>query len=587
MKYTLHENLSGLHGTVSNLHGFMHRRLDTGFDTKWCGFWVPPKKFLDYYGVRVNGIWLNGETLEATEYGDGLVFHHETGSLSITEHVKFPEGLPGFRLEIHIENNSDDVKAVQVGVELAVDIRDKGQDIGPEGYEIDGGSGRFTVSKDDSRLTVSSDEEFSRAGEEYMKTHYPGEEQRCFVPGNLVFRREVEGLESDTVSIDFSTSDGSFGSIDSVDQELQHDLGRVFGSSIDSMENLIYDRNGKGVIAGHPWFQSYWARDSFWTLMGLIDAGYFQLSQEILENFAEEDVPGKIKLEDGGEDTDRCDTAPLFIVAADKLRRHYKISEKIENAMEDAMSRLELENGIVQHSAEGTWMDTLERKPAVEIQSLWVEAAEIREDEREEELRKGLEEFTDSGRILDSTDGDAETVNTAIPLMFGQLDETAEEQLSRINGEFTSRYGARTRALSDPGYETGGYHTGSTWPLATSWAAAANFRHGNGRHGRNLLEKTAQLLDRDQPGALPELVNSESGELLGCPEQAWSAGMFVHVVDTYLLGIKVHEDHIRIDPVGDVNAERRGKRVRGEKLDLKFEDGDVTVMNDPDLDLRI
>ncbi|MFB6147729.1 MAG: amylo-alpha-1,6-glucosidase, partial [Candidatus Nanohaloarchaea archaeon] len=75
-----------------------------------------------------------------------------------------------------------------------------------------------------------------------------------------------------------STSGGSFDSLESREQELSHEtLGRCFNSAVDSMENLVYDRNGKGVIAGHPWFQDYWARDSFWTLLGLVDAGYFEL----------------------------------------------------------------------------------------------------------------------------------------------------------------------------------------------------------------------------------------------------------------------------------------------------------------------
>jgi len=104
--------------------------------------------------------------------------------------------------------------------------------------------------------------------------------------------------------------------------------------------------------------------------------------------------------------------------------------------------------------------------------------------------------------------------------------------------------------------------------------------------GKELSQKMELFLDRDQPGALPEVADSESGELLGCPEQAWSAGLFIHTVDTYLLGIKVEQDHIEIDPCEGLDAKRFGKRIRGETLDLEIKDGTVNILNNPDLDIR-
>lgn len=588
MKYTLHENLSRFTGVISNMDGFVNRRLDTSFDTKWMGFWTPPKKILDYYAVKVNGIWLNSSTLEATEYGEDIVFYHETSTLTIEERLVMPEGKPGFKLEINIENKSDDVKAVQVGLELGIDIRDKNMDLGPEDYELEQKKGRLTAAANETKLAVSSPEEFSVRGEPYTKIHYPGEKQRCLVPGDLVFRREIKGHSEDSIALDFSTSDASFDSIETFDQELKHEFGRTFQCSIDSVENLVYDRNGKGIIAGHPWFQSYWARDTFWTLLGLIDAGYFELSKQILENFVKKDLPGKINLDGRDESINRSDTEPLFIIAADKLRRHHGISEGIRKTMETAMETLELEDKVVQNTECGTWMDTVERPKAVEIQSLWLEAARICGHEKEEALKEGLQKFWKDGRLLDNLETDSNSINPSVPLMFGQIErEKALEQLEVINGEFSTRYGSRTKALSDPGYNPSGYHEGATWPLVTAWSAAANLEYSNYQHGKNLLEKITQFLDSDQPGALPEIVDSESGELLGCPEQAWSAGLFVHVVDSYLLGIKVKEDYVEIDPAPDISAERRNKRVKGETIDFRVDDGEVKILNDPEIDLRI
>lgn len=586
MKYTLHENLHEYKGISSNLHGFLNRYLDTGFKSKWSGYWSPPYKFLDYYAVKINGLWLDPNSLEATEYGENFIFHHETDSLEITERVETPDSLPGFTLHLEIKNRTDEKKAVHTVLEPGIDIRKVDQDIGPEDYHLEEGKDRLTVSNNHGKLMVTSSD-FEREEGSYIKEHHPGETQRCFIPGHLVFRKEIKAGETKNLKIEFTTSNASFRSIETVEQDLKHSFGRTFKSSIDSMENLIYDKNGLGIIAGHPWFQSYWARDTFWTILGLVDAGYFEVSHEILHNFAEKGVPGKINLDGEDEDLKRSDTLPLFIIAADKLRRHYKISSQIEDAMENAMTELELDGSIVKHSEDGTWMDTIKRDKAVDIQSLWLEAALIMNDNRKEKLEEGLKQFEAKDHIKDELKGGSETINTAVPLMFNQISsEMAEKQLEKINGEFSSRFGARTRSAVDPGYESNGYHTGSTWGLTTGWAAAANLKHGNARQGKNFLQKMELSLDKNQPGALPEVVDSESGDLLGCPEQAWSAGLFVHAVDTYLLGIKVKKDYVEIDPCEGVNAERLGKRIRGEKLDIEIEDGDVKILNDPDLDIR-
>lgn len=589
MKYTLAENFSETSGTVSNLHGFLHCFNDRSFRKKWTGYWVPPYKFLDYYAVKINGVWLDSGTLQCTEYGKEFVFHHELDSHKIKEKVSAPESLPGLKIELEIKNKTEEPKAVRVVLEAGVDIRHKSHDIGPENYELDTGTGRISVSGNGKNMMISSDEDFDLEGESYVKEHFPGEKQRCFVPGDIVLKREVGPHSKDDLEFEFTTSEGSFGSLRDVEQEFRsEELGRTFENCIDSIENLVYDRKGKGLIAGHPWFQSYWARDSFWTLLGMIDAGHFSLAEEILENFTDHGLNPRIFLEGDGDSFPRADTYPLFIITCDKLRRHYGLNEKLEEAVEEASARLEFEGELVEHEPEATWMDTLERSRAVDIQSLWLEAARITGGDRQEELEEGLEKFQESDYMKDHLDEDSpSTINPAVPLLFGQIDkDRAERYLEKINACFSSRYGARTRSMTDPGYESSGYHNGSVWGLTTAWTAAANLRYRNEKQGLNLLEKMTQFLDRNQLGALPEVVDAENGELIGAPEQAWSAGMFIHVVDSYLLGIKVKEDYVEIDPA-DINCERKGKKIRGERLDLKIEDGEVEILNDPDIDIRL
>jgi glycogen debranching enzyme len=592
VRYNLSKNLSERKGVVSNLHGFLNRYLDGGFKTKWSGYWVPPYKYLDYFSFKVNGIWLNKETLQGVEYGEDLIYHHETGSLTIEEHIRAPEKIPGLEVELKIRNKNRERKAVQTVLETGVDIRKKNQDVPNRDYRLEEDENRLNIISGEMNIVMRSEDSFKREGEAYTKEHYPQERQRCFVPGEIVFRKKVPPESQVTINAEFLTSQGSFKSIEERPQELRNqELGRTFNYSIESMENLIYGREGTGIIAGHPWFQEYWARDTFWTLLGLIDAGRFEIAEEILENFADRGLESLIDLETGeGDGKERADTLPLFVIAADKLRRHKGLSEELKASMKEAVAEVSTdEEGIVQHGEDATWMDTLERSPAVDIQALWLEAASLEKNEKREELAEGLEEFKEKEYLEDFLGEEApETINPAVSLMFGQVDEEeAERYLEKINGEFSSMYGARTQAVTDPGYQADGYHNGAVWGLTTGWAAAANLEYGRETEGRNFLEKMTQFIDRNQPGALPELVNAETGDLMGCTEQAWSAGLYVHVVDSYLLGIKVKENKVLIDPVSDFSGKRLGKRVGDEVLDIKFDGGDAEILNEPDTEVKI
>ena len=576
------KNPEGLKGTVSNLNAFLHRDLDTGFSTKWTGIWKPSHKLLDYYSYRVHGIWLDSDNLEAVDYGDKITYYFETGSLHIQEEIEAPEGLAGVKSSLKIENKGNEKKAVQVALEAGIDIREKSKDIPESDYKVERNKSGVKVSRDQ-ELLITSSEDLINNGEAYLKEHFPGEKQKCIVPGEITARIKLEASETSKVEFKFTSGDASSHKVEDQENHLEGTPKRAFEASTQSMENLIYDREGLGIIAGHPWFQSYWARDTFWTLLGLIDAGYFKEAEKVLENFAKRGLPGKINLDTEDEQDCRSDTYPLYIIAADKLDRHHGITPEIEKGMSKAFEKLKVENGIVNHDPEGTWMDTLERPGAVDVQSLWLKAAEIM-GKREEELQKGLEKFKKEEYILDNLgDNPAHTVNPAVPLMFNQLDSG----LSKINAEFSSRFGARTRSVTDPGYDSSGYHTGSTWGLTTCWAAAANFQHGKTVEGLNFMENFSEFIDEGQPGALPEVVDSESGENLGCLEQAWSAGMLVHVIDSHLLGIKVGEDEIAVDPCSGYSGKRLNKRVGDSYLDLKVEDGEAEVLNNPDLEKKV
>jgi len=591
MAYHLRDKFSGKKGTISNLNGFIYRDLDTGFSSKWSGYWKPPYKYIDYIAAKVNGVWLDGNTLAGVDYRNKeLVYYHELESLTVKEIIKTPEELPGFKMELDIENKTEDAKAVLTKIEPGIDIRRRNQDIGSQDYSIETSENHILISNSTSKAVINSEDRFNLKGDSYIKKHYPGEKQKAFIPGQLSFREEIDGLKSESFQISLKTGEASFNDIESPEARISdHEIARLFNSSVSSMRKLVYYEEGLGIIAGHPWFQNFWGRDMFWTLLGFIDAGYFETSHEILENYAEQEgFPTRIK-EDASSDRQGADEPALFVIAADKLRDYWDISEKIEDKMTKAVETIELDSqGVVEHGKDGTWMDTLEREKAVEIQSLNLEAARIIGSDKAEELERGLKEFEGEEYIKDTLEGEEKTINPAIPLMFGHFDgKTSENALEVINAEFSSLYGARTRSMTNPGYHSDGYHTGSVWGLTTGWAAAANLANGKPGQGVNFLKKMTKYLDRNQLGGLPEVVDAESGAILGCGEQAWSAGITVHAIDSYLLGMDVENQILRIDTPGEVSCVRERKRVGNEYITVKFDEGEIEILENTGAEVEI
>lgn len=594
MKFHINEDFETKTGVISNSHGFLYRHLDTGFKTKWSGYWTPPYKFLDYYAIKINGIWLDRNTLKAVDYGEKITYHHETDTLYIKETIETPKTTEGFQIHIETKNKTSDPKAVHIEIEPGIDIRRRDQNISNNNYIQQKQPKELKIKSQQQKLTIKTQKEFQLKGEPYNKTHYPGEKQKCYIPGKITLKKELQPKRGKKTSLTFEAlEDGQIETIEEKSQEfLNNSFSHFFDASHSSLQNLVYTREETGIAAGHPWFQNFWGRDTFWSLLGLIDLGYFELSHQILENYADkEGFPTRIKLE-GENEHHGGDEPPLFIIASSKLQKHYKISEKIEKKQKEAFKHLEMrDNKFVDHGADSSWMDTLERPaPNIDIQSLWLKASnEKNKTKIASKLKEGLREFKKEDYLKDNLQNEnKKTINAAIPLMFGQFSQDdAKKYLDTLNGEFSSRYGARTLSFTDPNHEPSGYHTGSVWGLTTGWAAIANFNYGKHQQGKSYLEKFGKKVDEDQLGGFPELVDAENGNSLGCSEQAWSAALFTHAIDTHMLGIKPEDNKILVEPSGPVTGTRKNKRIGDTEMSLRFNKGSVEVLDSPEKNIKV
>ncbi len=162
-----------------------------------------------------------------------------------------------------------------------------------------------------------------------------------------------------------------------------------------------------------------------------------------------------------------------------------------------------------------------------------------------------------------------------------------EESFRRwASHDFSTDWGLRDVAESDPLYDPISYHQGSVWPLFTGWASMAEYRTGRSLSGYMHLRENADLTTAGDLGAVTELLSGAFYEPFGrsTSHQLWSSAMVVTPLLRGLFGIEVDAvaGTIRLDPhlpaTWDFATVRR-LHVGGTTVDLEFKrDGQRMVV---------
>ena len=397
---------------------------------------------------------------------------------------------------------------------------------------------------------------------------------------------------------------------------------------------------GLGFMAGLPHFPIYFGRDIAWTVFGSNCIGDFQASQAALAllarfqaktdgdddvrvPFYKGEIPHEVRM-DGSIYYYSVDATPLFVIA---LYDYYKWSgdKNFVRYLYDNMLRalgwcMEADrdgDGLIEHGPEGflidtQWMDSYFRgKSGVDVQAIFGHAfkcgAEIAREFGDDDLAEAwmgrydelksliIERYWDEayGFLYDTIQPDGTlkkdmTVNAVIPVFFDIIEPDKAESILRWmeSDEFTTSWGVRTRARSDPEYDGKSYQKGGVWPFVTGWVAYSEFSHGNFKEG---FLKTYQMTEMQRFSKLyfKEVLSGDvppesSGEEdpAGCFIQAWSATIYLHTVVRGLLGVVPHApESVTICPYltsdWDISVERL---VVGESLlsfELKWDGADV------------
>jgi glycogen debranching enzyme len=178
-------------------------------------------------------------------------------------------------------------------------------------------------------------------------------------------------------------------------------------------------------------------------------------------------------------------------------------------------------------------------------------AAGVAAARRGEGLKKKIEEeYYDPSRqayaFSRNADGSVDRAATVYPMVAwwngGPGLEHAEGSFRRwASHDFSTDWGLRDVAESDPVYDPISYHQGSVWPLFTGWAALAEYRTGRALAGYAHLMQNADQTTSQDLGGVTELVSGAFFEPFGrsTSHQLWSSAMVVVPALRGMLGVEV------------------------------------------------
>jgi hypothetical protein len=620
-----------LAGKKSHFNQFVY----SGFRTKWCGFWVPPYKYLDFYVYKLNNNWLDYNTQIAFEYYPGYAIrHYKINNIDITETQFCPDSKKSFVSILELTNKTKTNQQINLCLITGINIRKKEENWHIRDYDISYDNLRNSIliqnKETNTHLKVGMGSieknirdnlEISFKNNNTYNDHYPSnEKQRKLDLGPYCITATLNPHQTIKIPFIFTGSHISL-----KDLKLDHDevaskwntlltekkkcykeyreniiecpnqdinISKAFECASVNMRDLTHESdNGPGIYAGFPWFLDFWGRDTFWSLLSLIDLGDFKTTKSILINYVKnyDSIKGLPTLISMTNDRKYYsdDIDPLFLYVS-----HYYIncsgdlnfSNKIKPIAKRMIKRLKYEHKIITTDPDGTWMDTYKRiGNSIDIQSIWAEVFSIYNKSKSKELKSVIEIlfWNKNKQFLYDTYGlckdDSKTINSTIPLMFNQLtSEKTKQCLNLIKEEFMTPYGARTRSIYEKEYAPDSYHKGSSWGLTTGWCACAMFRHYYVEEGLALLKSMAEYIHKDTLGAFPETLNSYNGDNLGATMQAWSSSLYIHTIDNYMFGFQSEplKNTISISPRLPNNwdfASRNNKKLLNHNFNIKFE----------------
>ena len=528
---------------------------------------------------------LKGESFEFlkefTLGQDAVMLKYDVLGVEVLKTVRMVKGFNAVSVSYSVENPSESPVSLKVNVLANLrnihDLRRAGAGISSSVVE-----GRaFALNSDNCSLVVYSDGmEFTGRGHFWNSFKYAREEERgeasvedSYCPGFMTLkvrsRSRAEALVTAVAGASVADVSESFKKVLAAKPEASVNTMQDSGifALFSNAESFIVDVDSKkSVIAGYHWF-SDWGRDTMISLPGLtLVHGRFDEAERILERFLNKIHAGRIptRFEDGQPQYYDFDGTLWAIDRVEDyldyagVKRAKPFLHTYWWDLKDVVGVYvnSVKDGLLANNS-GTWMDTLQRDCAVEVQGLWYNAlktmeslAKVMGDEVDyHEVVSDFEanfmaKFWNGSFLRDTLEDGSLRPNQVIMLSMDYCPVPEKEALSALDiveKELLTPCGLRTlarghkdyagRYAGNPAQRERAYHNGSVWPwlLGPYIKACVKYKKGGKDQWLSLIKPLLEnhLLEAGL-GTVSELFDAEPPHTpRGCISQAWSVAELI------------------------------------------------------------
>ncbi|MBU4493094.1 MAG: hypothetical protein KKA61_01890 [Nanoarchaeota archaeon] len=339
--------------------------------------------------------------------------------------------------------------------------------------------------------------------------------------------------------------------------------------ALNSLDSLVV--NDKGIFAGLPWFFQFWTRDEAVSLKALILQGNFNLAKNILFRHLKSVLhDGKLIIkpdsllrsaDSAGWISKRAEDL-IYILKSKKILKNNltkkeikKIEERIGHSL-DFMIKYHTREHLVFNNAKETWMDSLQRDGfRIEIQAMQLSMYKLMYEltnnriyqELESDLKKEVrKKFWNKKYLADGLDDFTIRPNIFIaayiyPELLAKkewiicFDNILKHLWNNWGGLSTIDKKSLLFRPEHTGENNESYHNGDSWFWINNLAAIVLYRSDKKRYKKyidKILEaSTKEILWQGAIGHHAELSSSKELRSEGCLAQAWSAAMYIELIN--------------------------------------------------------
>ncbi len=625
MEFILKNNLSERSYFLSGKYHFFHRFCDSEFKNKWTGFWKVPKKYVEFFKIKINDKTLSHENCKILIYNNVSAAHfYKLDEIEVKETIFVPSKKPSLVIILSLTNKKDEELIANIEFEVGINIREKDEDWHNRTYSLKVEGRNVIVNSEKGCVAFSS---FPK-GELNVIPEYKNVDniERWFTPGKYNIKIAIAKKSVADVIFVISVDENEGSALFNLDETfknltefIKESEKKVVGikskSFIDTNIEFLHDvfiqsaiqltslfketKFGSGIITGYPSRFDFIGKNVLWSVLGLVDIGQFEMSKRCLDTFIKyfknRQLPSRIDFQENVL-YESFISSTIFPIS---LEKYVRISgdldflrEKLEYIKKtfEFLGTKETESGFIKDIS-STKLDDIERgETYIELQTFYIKSLRsmsnllrmLKErdykkyEKKATSIERKIEFFWTGEFYKDSLEKDFFTLSPVF-LNFFDLKFRCKNSLDFINKNFKLDFG-----FSFVPKNSSIYSPEKTNLSCQSWilplVSSLELKCGKIESALKIFKLSYSIINRNSVGCLPSSWNPENGNLIESQNpvlsNASSYSSYILMIEEWIAGIRPNattNSIIITSHIPNNSYIRRIKKIGNDTVDIKIE----------------